>query len=146
MIGMLLLFLYIFYFVGSARHDAEYQMRACQLLIAAFGIMTAIMSWSVFSSFTRWNTDAIEQDRLFVGRRSVRFDEIVAVRRVTWCESLRIDGSDGSTIFVPLGHNGSREFTDTLGERLDARMGGHFRNRYSRLQISIGGVFRETLH
>jgi hypothetical protein len=82
----------------------------------------------------------------FRRRRSVRFDEIVAVRRVTWCESLRIDGSDGSTIFVPLGHNGSREFTDTLGERLDARMGGHFRNRYSRLQISIGGVFRETLH
>jgi len=117
LLGLTGLFLYVFYFVGSARADAASQMAALQLLIAGFATMSALACWANFSSFTRWNGECVEQDTLFLGRRAIRFTDIVDVRE-TWLDNLRIQGADGSAIHIPKMHNGAHAFAEELARGL----------------------------
>ena len=118
LLAVTLLLIMIFFNFGSARSDAAYQLSALQCLIAGSSLLTAAMGWFSFSSVTRWNDDVIEQDTLFMGRRAIRFADIVGVRHVIWTDSIRIEGEDGAVINIPSMHNGSQEFLETLMVKL----------------------------
>ena len=119
------LFLYVFYFVGSSRPDAATQMFWLQVLIVAFTAMSALATWSMFVSFTRWNDDGVEQDTLFIGRRSVRFDDVVAWRGEDWMGNCYIVAANGTRMRIPAMHNGVRELFEELARRNGAAIPQH---------------------
>jgi hypothetical protein len=92
-LGLTCLFLWVYYFVGSARADADYQMFMLQLLIFGFAVITAVAWWTTFSSFTCWNKDCIEQDTVLFGLRRIGFSQIVGVHQEGTSNSLVIDGT-----------------------------------------------------
>lgn len=111
------LFLYVFYFVGSGRPDAATQMFWLQVLIVAFTAMSALAAWSMFASFTRWNDVGVEQDTLFIGRRWVRFDDIVAWHPEDWSGNCHIEAADGTRLRIPAMHNGVGQLFEELARR-----------------------------
>jgi hypothetical protein len=119
------LFLYVFYFVGSSRPDAATQMFWLQVLIVAFTAMSALAAWSMFASFTRWNVEGVEQDTIFIGRRAVRFDDIVAWQGEDWSGNCYIVAADGTRMRIPAMHNGVRQLFEELARRNGAVISQH---------------------
>jgi hypothetical protein len=105
--GLTALFLYVYYFVGSARADAETQMLVLRLLIGAFGVGTAAIFFGSFASELRWNEDRIEQRRLFLGPKTVRLADIVAGGVESFTQYVWIAGADGTVIRFSPYQNGS---------------------------------------
>jgi hypothetical protein len=124
--GLTGLFAYVFFFVGSARHDAAFQMLMLQVLIVAFAIMTAFSFYSVFMVTTRWNDWRLEQDSFIFGKRTICFTDVSRLLPLTWADVLRIDAVDGTRIYVPLYRNGAAAFVDELMTKL----GLHNRNSH----------------
>jgi hypothetical protein len=112
--GLTALFLYVYYFVGSARADEESQMLALKFLIVGFGGGTAIIFFSSFASELRWNDDCIEQRRLFRSRKTVRFADIVAGGLERWTQYVWVAGSDGTMIRFSPYQNGAEALARTL--------------------------------
>jgi hypothetical protein len=108
-LGLTCLFLWVYYFVGSARADAAHQMFILQLLIVGFAVITAVAWWTTFSSFTCWNKDCIEQDTVLLGVRRISFSQIDELHYESWSNSGVIDGTNGARIRIPLMHNGAQE-------------------------------------
>jgi hypothetical protein len=116
--GLLGIFAWIFFFVGSARHDAESQMQVLQLLIAAFAGMTAFALYTSCMMATRWNDARIEQEAWGFGKRSISFTDICELSPVEWASILRIEAVDGTRIYVLLYQNGAAELVDDLKAKL----------------------------
>ncbi|MGY4308889.1 hypothetical protein ACVIJ6_006132 [Bradyrhizobium sp. USDA 4369] len=114
-----LLFAYIFFFVGSARHDADQQMLMLRLLLVAFTLMTAYASYLALMVTIRWDARQIEQESSLFGKRSVQFADIVQLSPLRWADMLRITSIDGTRIYVPLYRNGA----DMLLDELTAKLG-----------------------
>ena len=72
------LMLWVYHFVGSARADAATQMLILKCLIAAFAAGTGLVFFTSFACELRWNDRSIEQRRLLLGAKTLRFADIVA--------------------------------------------------------------------
>ena len=118
-----LLFAYIFFFVGSGRQDAEQQMLILRLLLIAFALMTAYVSYLALMVTIRWNTRQIEQDASVFGKRSIQFADIAQLSPLRWADMLRITSIDGTRIYVPLYRNGADVFMDELAAKLGLGQG-----------------------
>jgi hypothetical protein len=105
--GLTALFLYVYYFVGSARADAESQMFALRLLIGGFGIGTAAVFFGSFASELRWNNERIEQRRLFLAPKTLRMADIVAGGVESFTQYVWIADKDGTVIRFSPYQNGS---------------------------------------
>lgn len=118
-----LLFAYIFFFVGSGRQDAEQQMLILRLLLIAFALITAYVSYLALMVTIRWNTRQIEQDASVFGKRSIQFADIAQMSPLRWADMLRITSIDGTRIYVPLYRNGADVFMDELAAKLGLGQG-----------------------
>jgi hypothetical protein len=113
-IGLTVLFLYVYYFVGSARADAASQMVALKFLIAGFGAGTAAVFLGSFASELRWNDDCIEQHRLWRQPKTIRFADIVGGGMENWSGCVAIEGANGTVIRFSPYQNGA----ETLSRRI----------------------------
>jgi len=118
-VGMTVLFLYIFYVVGSARPDATSQMMGLRLLIVGFASLSAFAAWHTFARVTRWNDHSVEQDVLFFGRRTIHFRDIAFIGYETWSASYVIGARDGTRIKVLHMHGGVKELWQDLSAFLN---------------------------
>lgn len=113
------LFLYIFFFVGSSRADAASQMTILKWLIIAFTIGTAIVFRGSFSSDIRWNDEQIEQRRLFGRPVVIPWADLAAVE-MKWDQSVRLTSSGGVAIsFSPYQNGAAALAQKIMGEHED---------------------------
>ena len=113
-LGLTGLLAYIFFFVGSARADAAFQMQCLQALIVVFALSSAYLLYSACMVTTRWNEERLERESFGLGRRTIRFTDICGLSPLTWADALRIDSVDGTRIYVPLYQNGAATFVAEL--------------------------------
>lgn len=98
--GLVALCLYVRIFVGSARSDAEVQMRWLTLIIAGFALCIAVCSWQVraiLRAGVRWRGDVVAWNGPEGRDISRKLDEVVAMRR-RWNGSAEILFSDGEVL------------------------------------------------
>jgi len=112
--ALTVLFLWVYYFVGSARADAESQMFALKLLIAGFGAGTGAVFFTSFASEVRWNDDCIEQRRPFGATRTIKLSDIVAGGLNPWTHAIWIAASDGTVIRFSSYANGAEALARTI--------------------------------
>jgi hypothetical protein len=120
-LGLTGLLAYVFFFVGSARADAAFQMQVLQVLIVAFALSSAYLLYSACMVTTRWNEGRLEQESFGFGRRTICFTDICRLSPLTWADALRIDSVDGTRIYVPLYQNGAATFVAELKATLGIR-------------------------
>src|SRR5262249_39303455 len=99
-VGMAAIMIYIYYFVGSARADAAFQMQVCGWLAITFAAMgTACFGFS-FLTETRWNARGIERRLPWGTVKTIAFNDIVSIVYEDWSQCLRIAAADGTRIRV----------------------------------------------
>jgi hypothetical protein len=117
LVGMTAFFLYVFYFVGSARSDARSQMIGLQVLVAGFATLSALAAWCTLGFNTRWNGQIIEQEGLFIRKRQVRVDNLATLDFEAWSNCYRLQAYDGTRIRILRSHNGAEELIRDLLNR-----------------------------
>ena len=117
--SLTLLLAYVFFFVGSARRDAEQQMLILEILLVVFAVSTAYLLYFACMVTIRWNEWQLEQDSLVFGKRAIRFADICQLLPLMWANVLRINSSDGTRIYVPLYRNGAAAFIEKLTTKLE---------------------------
>jgi hypothetical protein len=108
------LLLWVYYFVGSARADADSQMFVLKILIVAFAAGTALIFYNSFASELRWNDQTIEQHHAFRPSKSMKFTEIVDGGMNPLTQSIWIAASDGTTIQFSPYANGAESLARTI--------------------------------
>ncbi len=111
------LFLYIFFFVGSARADAAQQMTVLKWLIAAFALGTALVFYGSFASSVRWNDEQIEQHGLFKAPVIIRWTDLEGVE-MTWAQAVRLVSRDGTKITFSPYQNGTASLGQAVADQL----------------------------
>ena len=117
--GMVLLFLYIRLFVGSARSDAQNQMTILTGLIVAFAIGVAICGWTVVRirrMALEWRGDAFAYSKPGGVRLTRSMNELTEVRAsmLGW---LILNFEDGEVLKLDSNARGSEEFVRSIIER-----------------------------
>jgi len=92
------LMLWVYHFVGSARSDTATQMLILKCLIAAFAAGTGLVFFTSFACELRWNDRAIEQRRLLLGAKTLRFADIVAGGMNPLTQAIWVADADGTVI------------------------------------------------
>src|SRR6267142_2663156 len=92
------LMLWVYHFVGSARADAATQMLMLKCLIAAFAAGTGLVFFTSFACELRWNDRSIEQRRLLLGAKTLRFADIVAGGMNPLTQAVWVADADGTVI------------------------------------------------
>lgn len=103
-LGLALLITWVWTFVGSARRDADFQMRVAWWLALAFGLMSTWCAWRIFGlerQSMRWRGDKIAWkegsklvERSLVGAASITTNFVgQSVVKFTGGECLRLDAS-----------------------------------------------------
>lgn len=77
--GFTLLLFYVYFFVGSARADAESQMKILSVLASAFLAMTLWAIWSTFHESVEWQGGAIRVRSIFGGERRASIDSLETI-------------------------------------------------------------------
>ncbi len=116
--ALVLVFLYVRLFVGSARADAEEQMTILTGLIVAFTIGVAICVWSVVSIrrlALEWRGNWLAYSDRDGERIARSLDELTGIRRspLGW---LMLSFADGGIIKLDESARGSHEFLDSVAE------------------------------
>ncbi|MDJ0977875.1 MAG: hypothetical protein QNI87_05005 [Erythrobacter sp.] len=112
-----LLMWWLYFFVGSARADAEYQETGMLLLALAFGLGALVVWWLFYANRICWRDDRI---RLWTLRRFTEysFDEIVEIKQANGEGNWRITFEDGRSATVSEMSHGF----DDLGDHLEEYM------------------------
>lgn len=108
---------WIYIFVGSARHDAAFQMKVAFLLSIGFGLGAFVAAWHVRaikrqnirwrgSRVIRSNQEGVEQ--VYDGGRAVAWTR-------TWGGRWQLRFADGSTLYLDPFANGADEFMAKYG-------------------------------
>jgi len=112
--ALTVLFLWVYYFVGSARADAASQMFVLKILIVAFAAGAALIFYTSFAGELRWNDETIEQRRPFLAAKTIKFADIVDGGMNPWTQSIWAAGSDGTVIHFPPYANGAEALARTI--------------------------------
>lgn len=113
-VAMTLLFLWVYYFVGSARADAASQMFILKILIVVFVAGAGITFATSFAGELRWNDEAIEHRRPFAAPKTIRFADIVRGGMNPLTQSIWVAGSDGTVIRFSPYTNGAEALARTI--------------------------------
>jgi hypothetical protein len=70
---------YVYFFVGSARADAERQMFYCLLIAVAFLLATLWACWSTFHESVEWQGDRLRVRPLLGKARSARLQDLESI-------------------------------------------------------------------
>lgn len=92
------LMLWVYHFIGSAHPDAATQMLTLKCLIAAFAAGTGLVFFTSFACELRWNDRAIEQRRLLLGAKTLRFAAIVTGGMSPLTQTIWVAAADGTVI------------------------------------------------
>ena len=74
--GLTGLFSYIYLFVGSARPDAEFQMKMLLALTVSFNLITLLIAYSTVE--VRWNETGIQRRTWLFSRRAMAWPQLAA--------------------------------------------------------------------
>lgn len=77
--GLTGLFSYVYLFVGSARPDAEFQMKMLLILTVSFNLLTVLIAYSTVVEEVRWSETGIERRTLLFSRRAMTWPQLAAV-------------------------------------------------------------------
>ncbi|MEO0870624.1 MAG: hypothetical protein AAFY19_01505 [Pseudomonadota bacterium] len=112
-----LLMWWLYFFVGSARADAEYQELAMLFLAIAFGLGTLVVWWMFYANRICWRDGRI---RLWtLGRfTEYSFDSIAEIRQANGEGNWRITFDDGRSVTVSELSHGFDELGDQFNERI----------------------------
>jgi len=77
-VAMTGLFSYVYLFVGSARADAEFQMKMLLALTVAFNILTILIAYSTVVEEVRWNATEIQRRTWLFSRRAMNWPQLAA--------------------------------------------------------------------
>jgi len=75
---------YIYFFVGNARPDADFQMKALFWLIVCFNLATVAMAYGIVAEEVRWNDSYIERRMLPFKRRAMSWHQLAALGYEPW--------------------------------------------------------------
>jgi hypothetical protein len=109
-------FLYVFFFVGSARADAAMQMFWLKLLILSFGTMTVISVLYLSNVRVRWNDHCIQTRTMFLQYKTIPWTDMAAAG-MGWGQHVWVESSDGTKIRFSSYQNGAEELAQTVLER-----------------------------
>ncbi len=118
--ALTVLFLWVYYFVGSDREDADTQMFALQLLSVGFGAGTGFVFLVSFASEVRWNGDCIEQRRPLRATKKIILSDIVASGLNQWTHAIWIAAADGTVIRFSSYANGAEALARAISAPQDA--------------------------
>lgn len=105
--GLSLFFVWIYYFVGTARPDPVSQMQGLKWLVVFFSAGTVISGFFSFGISTRWNDEKIERRIPFLAPKTILLRNIVAIHREVWSDLLVIIDGDGNQIRFSPHKNGA---------------------------------------
>jgi hypothetical protein len=109
---------YVYFFIGSGRHDAEFQMLMLKVLIVAFSVGGVLVTYMSLCVVTRWNDDRIQQSAVGRHPKDIRIGDIVALQLSPVWQTLRIESADGSVIRANINQNGTNELIEFLIDKL----------------------------
>lgn len=114
--GMAGFLLYIYYFVGSDRPDAESQMQIVSWMILVFAVGGAACFYFSFLVSTRWNDQRIEYHVPFGTPQTILIRYISGVHYERWSESFLVEDEDGQRIRIPTFRNGAQSLLEAIGQ------------------------------
>ena len=114
--GLAALLLWVYYFVGSDRPDADFQMQLVSWMILVFAGGGAVAFYFSFLASTRWNDQRIEYLVPFRSPQTILFRYITDVHYERWSESIVIEDEDGQRIRIPTFRNGVESLMQTIGQ------------------------------
>jgi hypothetical protein len=77
-IGLTGLLSYVYLFVGSARPDAEFQMKMLLGLTVSFNLVTILIAYSTVVEEVRWNETEIQRRTWLFSRRAMTWPQLAA--------------------------------------------------------------------
>ena len=77
-IGLTGLLSYVYLFVGSARPDAEFQMKVLLGLTVSFNLVTILIAYSTVVEEVRWNETEIQRRTWLFSRRAMTWPQLAA--------------------------------------------------------------------
>ena len=89
---------YVYFFVGSARSDAERQMFYCLMIALAFGFGAIVLTFQAFWRNLSWQGRTIRVTTLAGGDRRARIDDIVSIDYSVLRSSFLIRFADGWSV------------------------------------------------
>lgn len=110
------LLLYVYYFVGSERPDADMQMQVVSWMSIVFAVGGVVCFYFSFLASTRWNDQRIEYLVPFRSPQTILFRYITDVHYERWSESFVIEDEDGQRIRIPTFRNGVEALMQTIGQ------------------------------
>ena len=113
--GLAALLLWVYYFVGSDRSDADTQMQIVIWMILVFASGGAICFYFSFLASMRWNDHRIEYLVPFRSPQTILFRYITDVHYERWSESFVIEDEDGQRIRIPTFRNGVQSLMQAIG-------------------------------
>lgn len=114
--GLAALLLYVYYFVGSERADADRQMLVVSWMAIVFAAGGAVCFYFSFLASTRWNDQRIEYLVPFRSPQTILFRYITDVHYERWSESFVIEDEDGQRIRIPTFRNGVEALMQAIGQ------------------------------
>lgn len=111
---------YIYFFVGSARSDAESQMRACLGIAMAFGLGAVALTFQAFWSSLSWQGRTIRRTTLAGSERMARIDDIVSIDYSTLRSSFLIRFADGWKVEANPYMHGTRQLLQHINRLMPA--------------------------
>ena len=113
---------WVYLFVGSARHDAAFQMKVAFVLSIAFGLGAVYSAWRVRAikrENIRWRGSRMVRN-LEAGQTREKASGQAVLWRRTWSGLFALRFADGSTLYVDPFTRGSDEFMAQFGPSEDA--------------------------
>ena len=117
--GFSLLLFYVYFFVGSARADAEQQMLICLILALAFAAGTLALAWGVFSQAVAWRGSELRIRPLLGAPVTKRLTDLQDVEYRQVSSLFRLTFSDGYVVRLSPYMHGARQLMEEIsGTRL----------------------------
>ena len=116
-LGLTLLLTYVYLFVGSARADAETQMRTLLILCVVFNLITAGVAYTIVAERVRWNDERIERRTLLFRTRSLAWDDLARFGDEA-TGYLWVEGVSGKRIRFSPTHKGIRDLIGKVLQHL----------------------------
>jgi hypothetical protein len=110
-----LLLLYVYFFVGSARADAESQMMACLGVALAFALGAAALAASAFGQSVSWRAGELRVCPLIGATTLKPLSELASIQLRSWSHMFRLTFSDGYAVELSPYMHGTKQLLDHIG-------------------------------
>jgi hypothetical protein len=113
--GFSLLLFYVYFFVGSARADAERQMMYCLGLAVTFAVGSLALAWSACSRSVAWRDGELRVRPLLGTPVTKRLGDLASIEYRSWSSMFRLTFSDGYVVELSPYMQGTQQLLDEVG-------------------------------